>query len=94
MENARLLRRAPGARGIVRTLVDSDVLHASGTIAVSHSDSALSTVPASHDALIKAGRGFPSVVPSFLTEADSDDSDQDCGPEVVPVDTEDEPDSG
>ena len=53
----------------------------------------LSTVPASHDALIETGRRFPSVVTTFLTEADSDDSDQNCGPEVVPVDTDDELDS-
>ena len=37
--------------------------------------------------------GGPSVVPTFLTEADSYDSDQNCGPEVVPVDTDDELDS-
>ena len=37
--------------------------------------------------------GGPPVVPTFLTEADSDDSDQNCGPEVVPVDTDDELDS-
>ena len=56
------------------------VLLSSGTISVSHSD--LSTVLASHDALIEKGRRFPSVVTTFLTEADSDDSDQNC-PEVA-----------
>ena len=87
----RLLRRHPGARGAARTLVDSDeepLLHASRTISVSHS--VLSTVPASHDALCETGRRFPPVVATFLTEADSDD--QNCGPEVVPVDTDDEVD--
>ena len=60
-------------------LVDSEgtSVSASGTISVSHSD--FPTVLASHDA--------------FLIEADSDDSDQNCGPEVVPVDTDDELDS-
>ena len=85
-----LLRRYPGAR----TLVDSDeelLLHAKGTISVSLSD--LFTVSASHEALIETGRRFPSVVTTFLTEADSDDSDQNCGPELVPVDTDDELDS-
>ena len=64
-----MLRRYPGARG-----VDSDEerpLHASGTIAVPHRELAPSTVPATHDA-------FPPVVPTFLTDADSDDSDQDA----------------
>ena len=56
---------------------------------MSHSD--LSTVPVSHNALFETGRRFPPVVTTFLTEADSDD--QNCGPEVVPVDTDDELDS-
>ena len=36
---------------------------------------------------------FPSVVTTFLTEVDDNDSDQNCGPEVVPVDTDDDLDS-
>ena len=46
----------------------------------------LSTVPAS----CETGRRSPPVVTTFLTEADSDEN---CGPEVVPVDTDDELDS-
>ena len=42
-------------------------------------------VPDSHDALCEMGR--TPVVTTFLTEADSDEN---CGPEVVPVDTDDE----
>ena len=57
-------------------------------MSVSHSD--LSTIPASHDVFIETGRRFRSVATTFLTEADSNDSDQNCGPEVVPVDTDDE----
>ena len=91
----------PRARGVARTVVDSDeepLFHASETIAVSQSEVAPSTIPASHDAVIVAGRRFPPFVPTFLTEADSDDnddSDQDCWPEVVSdqVDTNDELDS-
>ena len=33
-----------------------------------------SLVPATRDALVEAGRGVPSSVPTFMTEADSDDS--------------------
>ena len=50
-------------------------------------------MPSTPDALFEAGKGFPSFAPTYLTAAD--DSDQDCGPEVVsdPVDTGDDLDT-